>query len=1000
MGTQKNISTKQFNTDNTGKGIRVRISSWKRARLWLTAFACCIVAGQLSAQNVGAVRIAVKDMDWQVPINDAQIMLVEKNLKQATNPEGQAFFDNLESGRYTFSVSASGFERKILSSVVVIAGRVETVECALQATYTDMEEFVIKDLDLALGNTDIGQLNLRSQSSSFMDNLGSDFISRAGASTAAAAMRMVTGANVQDGKYVVIRGLGDRYTATLLNGVRLPTSDKDKRAVQLDQFPSAMIESIQVSKTFTPDQQGDASGGTINIVTKGVPDKTVLQANVSMEYDTQATGNGDFKTIRGGGNALGGMQGLGHYPSHKPDGMDTPRGDDVTRSSTIHSKEPFANYGFKGAVGDVYTLGDTWKIGTLLYGSLTQKYRYLEGDRHALQRQKAANDIALEPGDYKTTETSIDEQLWNVGFTVGAKSEANEIKLTGTYTHQARELINMRYEDLDPSTVTTNSKTRAVTTQRLRNFSTLSQYSENSNASLQLTGRHFFESLADLELDWTGAYSYSESTEPDRQLFTGGQYEDLLVVDRFGNVQQDYSQITGKLERRWQDIREDSLQLQLNAKQPFRILDNEGYVKSGIFLDYLTRTYRSRIYEQSATISATDEYDFTGFGSAFNSGALGDPTQLSTDYDGQQDILAYYAMARLPLPEWLDIIGGVRAEGTHLETEVWSAAPNMLGNVFVTKVVPDANGINVIRKGELISEDEAGASIDQVDLLPAISLNFKWITDVSIRLAYSETIARPTFKELTPVEYTEDDPERAFIGNQDLELSNLRNYDARVEWRPDGQVDMVALGFFYKTIRNPIQYTAYADPAPGSDKIYIFPENYGDAWLGGIELEARKELGFIWDGLKDLSLGGNFTVQDSYVDYTDSLKRSLRQAGVNESGRRMDGQPDYLANLNLVYQNDDLGLMTGLFYNFKGELYSSGEAAQDGFYTPHIIDKPTGSLDFTISWKFYEQWRIGFEVKNMLNPSIERANRAPGGDLPYTSYRAGRTFSIGLGYEW
>jgi TonB-dependent receptor len=960
---------------------------------------CLLFTSGLFAQNVGSLRISVNDQDWQAPINEAQVTLVEKNLKQVTNLEGETLFENLESGRYTFSVGASGFERKILSSVVVIAGRVETIECTLQAMYTDMDEFVIKDLDLALGNTDIAQLNLRSQSSSFMDNLGSDFISRAGASTAAAAMRMVTGANVQDGKYVVIRGLGDRYTATLLNGVRLPTSDKDKRAVQLDQFPSAMIESIQVSKTFTPDQQGDASGGTINIVTKGVPAKTVLQASVSMEYDTQATGNGDFKTIRGGGNALGGMQGLGHYPSSKPDGMDTPRGDDVTRSATIHSKEPFANYGFKGAVGDVYTLGDTWKIGTLLYGSLTQKYRYLEGERHALQRQKAADAIALEPGDYKTTETSTDEQLWNVGFTVGAKSEANEIKLTGTYTHQAREIINMRYEDLDPSTVTTNSKTRAVTTQRLRNLSTLSQYSENSNASLQLTGRHLFESLADLELDWTGAYSYSESTEPDRQLFTGA-YEDKLVVDRFGNVQQDYSRLTGNLERRWQDIREDSLQLQLNAKQPFRILDNEGYLKGGLFLDSLTRTYRNRIYGQGATISATDEYDFSGFESVFNGGALGDPTQFSTDYDGQQDILAYYAMARLPLPEWLDIIGGVRAEGTHLETEVWSSAPNMQGNVFLTQVVPDARGINVIRKGELISEDEAGASIDQVDLLPALSLNFKRITDVSIRLAYSETIARPTFKELTPVEYTDDDPERAFIGNQDLELSNLRNYDARVEWRPDGQLDMVALSFFYKTIRNPIQYTAYADPAPGSDKMYIFPENYGDAWIGGIELEARKGLDFIWDDLRDLSLGGNFTVQDSYVEYMDSLKRSLRQAGSNASGRRMDGQPDYLANLNLVYQNDDLGLMTGLFYNFKGELYSTGEAAQDGFYTPHIIDKPTGSFDYTISWKFYEHWRIGFEVKNILNPFIERAYRSPSGDLPYTSYRVGRTFSIGLGYEW
>jgi TonB-dependent receptor len=294
----------------------------------------------------------------------------------------------------------------------------------------------------------------------------------------------------------------------------------------------------------------------------------------------------------------------------------------------------------------------------------------------------------------------------------------------------------------------------------------------------------------------------------------------------------------------------------------------------------------------------------------------------------------------------------------------------------------------VIRTGELIPEKDGGAEIDQVDVLPAVAVNFKKIEDVSVRLAYSQTIARPTFKELTPVNYMDVDPNQIFVGNQDLQISSLKNYDARVEWRPGGGRDMVALSVFYKTIQDPIQYTTYSDPNPGSEKQYVFPENYEDAWVKGLEIEARKSLDVIWDPLKDFSVGSNLTLQDSFVSYTEALKKSLDQAHVHSSGRVMDGQPEYLVNVNLVYQNDSSGFMSGLFYNFKGETYVSGEAAADGLYTPHVVEKPLGSLDFTLGMKFAQNWRVGFDVKNILDPVVETVYRRPNGDLPNSSYRS------------
>ncbi len=987
----------------------------RRNRLSGAAAACLIMIGGLGcaagawAQSSvpGALRVRVIDQEWDTPLAGAMVQVMEAEVKRLSGEDGNVLFDTLPNGSYTLVVSAAGFERRVVTQVVVLPGDVRSEEVRLNGAFTDMDEFVVKDIDLMSGGADIVQLDIRARNSGITDNIGSDMMSKAGASTAAAAMRMVTGANVQDGKYAVIRGLGDRYTSTLLNGVRLPTSDKDKRAVQLDQFPAAMIESIQVTKTFTPDQQGDASGG-INIVTKSVPDKPILSASVSTEYDSNATGNENFKTVNGGGNSFGGMRGLKNNPFWNPGDMSNPRGlTSEKRSSNIMSDAPPANSGFKFAVGDSVGLDD-WRVGALLNGSYSQKYKYREGVKNTILNRppEKPEDIAeLDKEKKKTVETSTDEQLWSTGLTLGAKNDDNEIKFTTIYTHQSRELVDARYEPVQDANVTTNRRSKKVTTTGARDFQTLSQYSENGNGSVQLSGKHVIEPLNRLEVDWTGAYNVSESTEPDRQTF-GGAYESKATTDADGNPSngdgENYSRMTGTLTRRWQDIREESRQVQANAKLPFSAGENEGYVKSGIFEDYLKRFYRNRNYSFTPTIDAKNEYDFSNFDSVISQIPFdyGMPTQDSTDYDGKQEIAAYYGMMRAPLPEWLDLIGGVRMEGTYMKTKVWSAAPNMDDQIFVTRVVKKDDGSNILKTGEKIPEADGAASIEQVDPLPAVAVNFKKIEDMSFRLAYSQTIARPTFKELTPVNYMDVDPNQIFVGNQDLQMSSLNNYDARVEWRPGGGMDVLAASVFYKTIVDPIQYTTYSDPQPGSDKQFIFPENYEDAWVKGVELEGRKSLGFIRESLKDLSVGSNLTLQDSYVGYTDALKMSLDQAHVKASGRVMDGQPEYLLNVNLLYQNEASGLMTGLFYNFKGETFVSGEGAADGLYTPNVVEKPFGTLDYTLGVKFAKNWRIGFDVKNILDPVVETVYRRPNGDLPNSSYKYGRTVGVSLGYDW
>lgn len=1017
------------------------------------ALSVCFCA---TAQDVGSLRVTVYDQDWDVPVNEAQVRLLEKNVRKPTSPEGQALFENLESGVYTLSIGATGFQRKVIPSVTIIAGQVQTVECKIQADYTDMEEFVVKDFELSVGGSELTQLQLRTQSSTLMDNIGSDLMSKAGASTAASALKMVTGATIQDGKYAVIRGLGDRYTSTTLNGIRLPNADRDKRAVSMDQFPSAMIDGVQVTKTFMPDQQGDSTGG-INIKTKGVPDRPVLKASVSTEYDTNATGNEHFKSYRGGGNDSFGMRiaslkfwddGVGKYPRGAENDMFKGgyKHAGEQYSTQITSGKPPPNSGYKFAVGD-FTTVDDWKVGGLLLGSYSQKYKYRDGQQYSLYKTDSVKTYKIDPDETQSVETSTDEQLWSAGLALGAKNDNNNIRLTTLYTHQSKDTVELRYK---PSNTTTNvvginntvvgttpgrppkpilyPSSKDLETIYSRDYSAILDYTENANGIVQLAGDHTFSALHDSALDWSGSYNMAESLEPDRRTINGSYVnKETWTQNNTATYPNDAvwgspvvtgstNYMNGVAERRWQDTREDDVQGQLNYKQPYTLAEGwDGWFKSGFFTDYVKRTYRNRIYMvDGGTISSDNENDFSGFSKAFDKKNLGYVSTDSTEYDGEQDINAWYLMGRAPLPEWIDLVGGARIESTSLQTKVFPAAGN--DSFYLYEKVDDAmieqypeaynsNQLGLIARNEAQPGD-GDASIKQRDVLPAASMNLKPIEEVSLRLSYAETIARPIFKEITPVKYMDYDSSRVFLGNPNLAMSSIKNYDARLEWRPDKKkADLAAAGVFYKAITDPIQYSVRSAISPDVD--YIYPENYGDAEVKGAEFEVRKGLGFLTRYLENLSLGGNLTLQESSVQYRKDIREQLLAQGIKNKTRPMDGQSDTLANLNAIFESEATGLSVGIFYNWRGETYAAGDTASSATYFPAIVEKPIGTLDFTIGYKFktgdsryWPVWRLGLEFKNLLDPAIETVYRTPYKDIPRTTYTQGRIYGVSLGCEW
>ncbi|MEX2672279.1 MAG: carboxypeptidase regulatory-like domain-containing protein [Phycisphaeraceae bacterium] len=405
-----------------------------------------------SAQDAGSIRGMVFDEDFDARLPGATITIVETGAETRGTDNGNYVFPEVTPGTYTLVFYKEGYTRKVQADVLVTAGQLVEVDAWLAGDFEEMDEFVVQVIELGAG-TEIGLLELRANSPALIDSISADLMSQAGAGDAASALNLVAGASVQDGKFAVIRGLPDRYVNTQLNGVRLPTADPDKRAVELDQFSSAVIESIQVSKTFTPDQQGDASGGAVNITLKGIPEASFFQFGVGTKFNSQTVGRDDFLTYRGGGvNYLGldggGRDRLPNAPTTNSDAVGVSRGD-----------APF-NYDYELGGGISHTFDGGLTIGALVSYFHERDSSFFEdgvddswwvenpGERVRPQSsQGAPNRSDPESGDFRTSLFDVtqgsEEVQWGGMGAISLKTDNHALALMYLHTHTAEDTATL-----------------------------------------------------------------------------------------------------------------------------------------------------------------------------------------------------------------------------------------------------------------------------------------------------------------------------------------------------------------------------------------------------------------------------------------------------------------------------------------------------------------------------------------------------------------------------
>ncbi len=1004
-----------------------------RAFKWLLPTALWLVAAGSYAQ-LGGIRGTVTDSDFEVPLPGVKIRVSETGQETQTGDAGSFYFEGVEPGAYTLLFSKSGYTRLTKPQVVVSAGQLAEIDALMAGEYEDMDELVVRDIQLG-GASEIGLLNLRLESSALMDSVGADMMGQAGVSDAAQALSLVSGTTVQDGKYAVVRGLPDRYVVSLMNGVRLPSADPDKRAVQLDQFPSALIESVQVTKTFVPDQQGDASGGSVNVVLKSMPEDGLLKFSIGSKYKNSWPDDGEFLSYAGGGVGTWGLNdgrrdeqvagttwkgAVGTSRGERPDVYDW--------SLTAGGKKAFfdgvkvaslANFYYKTDAS--YTddkRSDKWWVRN------GQMVPFFSGSDNPL------NNVA---SDYKTSLYDIkqgsSEVQWGGLAAVGLEVDDQTLSLLYMTTHVAEDkaivaedtrgkdyYVTSRVPGYDPMAM--DDSPDYANAAPYRRSQTLN-YTERDTSTLQLGGDHVLPvpeweagdwfSFGKPELDWTLAHSTSALKQPDKRLFGSlwnPGYREVIpgyrgappttnTVDAGYYQDKPGSATLGNLQRVWKDVSEESDQYFLNLKIPFEQWSGEeGSLKTGLFSDSVERTYDQESYSNFGNPADNSINPYSGPKlpwSEYWTDQYPGPNDIlyaatiDVDYEGSQDLSAWYYMAELPVTPYLTLIGGARFESTDLAITLINPEKDVLW------VKPGESGASQLHAGD------ADVDFHQTDVLPSYGLQLKPLDTVTLRASYSETVARQTFKELTPIQQVEYLGGDVFVGNPFLQMSSLKNQDVRVDYAPYPG-GLVSMSWFQKQVDQPIEYTqGYV----ANIEDYITAVNYPEGKLSGYEIECRQQLGQFWDALEGLAIGANATFIDSEVTLSDADAVELASAGYPEPKRAMMGAPEYLYNANVTYGIASSGTKLGLFYIVNGDALLAGANISEGYF-PDVYAKEYATLNFTLSQKLTDHFSLSFKAKNLTDPEIQQVYRSKhlSGDTVKSSYTKGIEYSLGVKGTW
>lgn len=942
------------------------------------------------AQDTGSVAGAVVSTWDGAPLNAVVVTVRGTTLAVQTGADGKYRLSSVPPGEQVLRFSKSGYATAVVAEVRVLPGQATTVNAHLRPEFFEMEEYEVTAEQINEQTAEI--LIERQESSGLIDAVGSEQFSRLGAGDAADIVSKLPGITVTDGKNPVVRGLNERYVGITLNGAEVPSADPYRKSAQLDLFPAGLIDRVVVRKSFTPDQPGNATGGGVNIVTKSFPEKGTVGFGFGTDVNTRTTGKDGFLSYKGGGTDwLGTDDGTralpGSFLAPVPNLISTtvPRnnpafGQQVATAQTLQAmteelgsvdfapirERAAPNYNGNVSLGDTVEVLDR-KLG--MFGGLTYKStRQLnEGISQRFVPGSVPGQLIQRKG--YTDTRGIEEISWaavaNVAYQL---SDQHEIGFNFLYNQNSEDVARQQVGfDNDSSNYFPYNLNRL-------------HWTERNLTTYQLRGTHELPALGDLKVDWIAALSDTSQDEPDARFFNFAQSGDSFEAQ--GNFLPTPTQPT----RYFRELSENNRNLKLDLTKPVRSwIDEEGALQFGAFGSDSIRDFSDREIYYTGDFGQGSPFPFTGDPNAFLPIGSTSPSVRTNRngslayswwrvvqgrasfYDAEQSLRAAYFMFDMPVAKRFKLMSGFRLESTRIGVNSISALPSAV-----------------------TGQTDNTVDIKQTDVLPATSLTWTLITNMSVRISYGQTVARPSFREFAA--YRSYDPvlDELLEGNPRLKMAAIDNYDLRWEWFPEtGSV--LAVSLFYKQLQNAIEKQFIT-----TDGEIISYVNRPEAEVMGVEIEARHSLGFLTDQLSGVSLGMNAAVIESEVGLTPSeVQNHVQFLGDGSPTRQLYDQSPYIINADATWDIKDWGTSMTVSYSVFGPRITIA-----GLAVPDIYEQTAPSLDFIVSQKIGKNVKLKFGAKNLLDPRIERTYGEKADGPLYSTYRKGMSFGLSISCEF
>ena len=938
----------------------------KKSNLYTPLFT--LLFSYIALGQIGITGTVI-DGDFNEPLPFANILVQETGTGVTSDFDGKYSFE-LPAGIYSIQFSFVGYETKIITEIEVGGDEYTITDVVLNSAAEGLEEVVVTVE--ARRNTEASVLEIQRKSASLLDGISAQAFKKIGASNIAAAVKSVPGVSVQGGKYVYVRGLGDRYSKSVLNGVDIPGLDPDRNTIQMDLFPTSMLSNVLVIKSARADLPADFTGGVIDIITKDFPSKEEFSISLNTAYNPDMHFNDNYLSYTGGSTDFLGFDDgsrkntiansfLGNTfdprlnPSESGLGLVNRISNQFNPQMAPQISNSGMNFGFGVTYGNQFNFENGHSFGVL--GSISYKNQqtvYEDTQDNIYNFNPIKSEFSFEENRIQSGTIGGQNIIASGLFGLTYKTTTSKYKFNGLHIQNGQS---------------TSGSFRQLT--RFSDFIDFNkfnlEYNERSISNAMLSGLHNFEE-SNLKLEWTLSGTLAKVHDKDVRNTT---FQDEEGIYSF--------QENTEPKRIWRTLDENNLVAKIDFTKRFDFLSSDAVLRFGVFGSRKERDFSIAQYSISSNFTSESDWDNYGgdpnqlfnpvnlIGPNNNEGTYINPqTTIRQDaniFNAKQQNFAGYISNEFNFSERLKSIIGLRFENYQV---FYTGENSQLGQVYDNE--------NIINKN---------------NVFPSLNFIYSLKENQNLRLAYSLTTARPSFKEASIAEIYDPLSNLFFIGNININPTYIDNFDIRYEAYGEN-AQLFAVSAFYKSLTDPIEIGFVA----ASTSNYK-PLNLENANVFGLELELRKNLSGWFSSLTNwnLNLNGSYIISDEKFS-EDELK--LRQLGLRDGqelgdSRPLQGQSPYLINAGIEYNNQEKGIQGGLFFNVQGKTL---QVVGDGFY-PDVYTMPFNNLNFNLIKQLKKNRTLTFKVTNILDDARESQFIGFNEESEYFSLRnIGRTFSL------